>query len=680
MARIPKHIVDQIYLATDIVEVVGDYVQLKKRGANYWARSPFVNEKTPSFAVNPQKGIYKDFSSGKGGNAINFLMEMEGYSYIEALRHLAKRYNIEVEEEEETEDQKLSRDRRESLYIVNEFAARWFQEQMLETEEGRGVGLSYFKERGILESSIQTFQLGYAPDAWQALTEAATAKQYREEYLEELSLASRSEKNGKLFDRFRGRVMFPITNVSGKVVGFGGRILTSQKDTAKYINSSESEIYHKSEVLYGLYQARQEIRNKDLCILTEGYMDVVLLAQSGIKNVVASSGTALTLDQIRLIRRFTQKVLLIYDGDAAGIKAALRGIDLLIQEGMQAEVLILPDNHDPDSYVRAVGAQGFLDFAKKEAMSFVDFKIRALSEGKPLSNPQVQAAMIKGVAESMALLGDLVQRQMYIKQVAQRFDITEALMTHAVEEARRIHLKEQQKEASRDQLQREPLLRPVLPPEAGEDTAPVVTTDQVLPFEQLGLKTQEREILRVMVNHFDQSIPENPEAPLENAQGEPLEVEMIPVMDYLMMELEGLTFETPALEQLKNELFDEYDRTNRIDLNSYLNHPEPSVCSLMADLLTVPDTSPMWLKIRPDLHYDGNLRRVSDGALYHYKAKKIERLIQDCQDKIRAAQTENDDEAMDRWLMTFISLKDLRRAIHAKLGTEGAIRSRDGSL
>ena len=308
MARIPANKVEEIYNAADIVEVVGDYLSLKKKGANYWALSPFTNEKTPSFAVNPKKGIFKCFSSGKGGNAVQFLIEVEGMSYVESLRALAKKYNIELEEAEESPEERQARDKRDSLLIVNEFAARWFNEQMLETDEGRSVGLSYFKERGMLEHSIKSFQLGYAPDGWEGLINAARDQQIKDEFLQELGLASTSEKTGKLYDRFRGRVMFPITDVSGKVVGFGGRVLSSEKQMAKYINSSESSVYHKSYVLYGIHQAKQHIRNEDLCIMTEGYLDVIALHQSGIQNAVASSGTALTTEQVRLIRRFTKRV------------------------------------------------------------------------------------------------------------------------------------------------------------------------------------------------------------------------------------------------------------------------------------------------------------------------------------------------------------------------------------
>ncbi len=665
MGRIPSNIVDQIYAATDIVDVVSDYVQLKKKGANHWALSPFAAEKTPSFAVNPVKGIYKDFSSGKGGNAINFLMEMEGYTYVEALRHLARKYGIEIEEEEETPEQKVQRDKRESLLIVNEWAARWFHEQLLQTEEGKRIGLSYFKERGILQSTIEEFQLGYSPAAWEALAHAAQKAQHQQEYLKELGLVSHSEKTGKVYDRFRERVMFPIANPVGKIVGFGGRILGNRKDVGKYINSSESEVYHKSQILYALHLAKKAMRDQDLCLLTEGYMDVILLHQNGIKNVVASSGTALTVEQVRLIKRFTPNVLMIYDGDAAGVKAANRGIDLLLKAEMSAKVLILPDQHDPDSFVRQEGAQGFLDYAQKEALSFLDFKMRVLTEGKDQSDPQVQAELIRGLAETVALVPDLVQRQMYVRHVAQKVEITEALMTHAVEESLREVNKQAVKEQRREQarIQRE---------QGGE-------VKELKSFEQLELAQQEKELLRIMVSHFDQSFAEA-DGPLEDEEGNPIEYEQTLLMDYLMDELEGLTFENQTFQQLREEMFAEFDQKETLDLNRYLNHRDSGITRLVSGLLTHPETSELWNKISLPIEYDSNLRKVVEGAVYHYKARKVEKLLRECRDNLKDAQARQDEAAMDQYLESNMVLMQMRKQIHAKLGTEGAVRGGDGKL
>jgi DNA primase len=597
MSRIPANVVDQIYAAMDIVDIVGDYVQLKKKGANFWALSPFSNEKTPSFAVNPVKGIYKDFgASGKGGNAINFLMEMEGYTYVEALKHIAKKYGIEVQEEEETEEEKQERDKRQSLLIVNEWAGRYFQEQLTESDEGKRIGLSYFKERGILDATVAEFELGYSPDSWDAFSLAAVAKQFNEEFLIELGLSSRSRKTGQLIDRFRGRVMFPIHSPVGKILGFGGRILGNRKDVGKYINSPESEIYHKSRVLYGLYQAKKAVRDQDLCILTEGYMDTIVLHQNGIKNVVASSGTALTVEQIRLIRRFTRNVLMIYDGDAAGVKAAMRGIDLLVREEMNAQVLVLPDQHDPDSYVSELGSQAFLDFIAKDALSFIDFKIRVLTEGKVASDPQVQAEVVKGLADTLAWLPDLVQRQMYIKHVAQRMEISESLMTHAVDDAKRAH----QKLEARDRRRQQSIPGKPAPAEVKDLKA----------FEKLELANQEKELLRVMVNYHDQAIPLT-DGPLEEDDGTPIDYETIPLMELLFNELVDLPFENQHYESLKQMIFDEFEADQRVNINQYLSHENDDIRKLVSDLL-VPrhEISPNWRKHGAFvLDLDNNLKK-----------------------------------------------------------------------
>lgn len=664
MARIPQQKIDEIYNAVDVVDIVGDYVSLKRKGQNHWALSPFTTEKTPSFAVNSVKGIYKCFSSGKGGNAVNFLMEMEGYSYVEALKHIARRYGIEVEEEEETPELREARDKRESLFIVNEFAARWFNEQLLESDEGKQIGLSYFKERGIIASTIEKFELGYAPDAWEAFAGAASDRQYKPEYLTELGLASRSEKTGKLIDRFRGRVIFPIASPVGKILGFGGRILGKKKEIAKYINSPESDIYHKSKVLYGLYQAKQHIRNADRCILTEGYMDTIVLHQNGIQNVVASSGTALTPDQVRLIRRFTKNVLMIYDGDAAGIKAAMRGIDLLIKQDMEVKILILPDNHDPDSFVIEKGSAAFLEYIDKEALDFLSFKIRVMSVGQTVEDPRFQADLVKSLAESVGLIPDLVQRQMYIKHVAQRMDITEALMTHAVDQARQEITKFDAREKRR-QGEREPQAE----------------VKDLKGFEQLELASQERELLRVLINYHDKTFVEAPETlqPWEIEETE-TEQEEIHLVEFFLVELEGLQFENHVYEQLKSEIFKAFDQGNAFTLHSYLNHPDQAICKLVTDLLTIPEISPNWKKIDHHvLDMDERMEKTVKGAMYHYKFKKVSKLEQEAMLKIRDAKAKDEAEN-DRLFDVYHHLMTLRVAIGQKIGSAGAIRGEDAKL
>ena len=381
MARIPKETVDQIIHAADILEVVGDYVQLKRQGQNYWACCPFHNEKSPSFSVTPSKGFYKCFGCGKSGNVVGFVMDIEGSSYPEALRALAKKYGVAVpEEEERTPEEQLAQNERDSQYIVSSWAKDHYHQLLQGTEEGMGVGYAYLKERGLNLTTIQTFELGYSLDQWDDLLKAAEKAGYQLKYLEKTGLVIKREDDqghdtGRRYDRFRGRVMFPIHNVSGRVVGFGARTLKRDDKMAKYLNSPESEIYHKSDVLYGLFQARQPIRQEELCYLVEGYLDVLSLHQGGIKNVVASSGTSLTEGQIRLIKRYADNVTVLYDGDAAGIKASLRGTDLLLEGGLNVRVVLFPDGDDPDSYIRR--------WATSASPSTSKGRARTLSPSKP---------------------------------------------------------------------------------------------------------------------------------------------------------------------------------------------------------------------------------------------------------------------------------------------------------
>ena len=670
MTWIPPNIVDEIYRSTDIVEVVSDYVSLKKRGQNHWALSPFTKEKTPSFAVNPGKNIFKCFSTGKGGNAVNFLMEMEGYSYVEALKHLAKKYNIEIVEEELTPEIEERRDMRQSLFIVNGFAASFFHKQLLDTDTGKRIGLSYFKERGLLEHTIKTFQLGYAPDSWDALVKAANEAQYQDAYLLELGLVSRSEKTGNLYDRFRDRVIFPIRNPIGKFVGFGGRILGEKKDVGKYINSSESVIYNKSQVVYGLFEAKQAIRKEDLCILTEGYMDTLMLHQNGIENVVASSGTALTVEQIRLIKRFSKNIVLIYDGDAAGVKAALRGIDLLIQEELTVKVLILPDKHDPDSYVRNFGPEALKEQIAHQAQNFIDFKVKVLTDSQQdPQSPESQAFLIKELARTIALVPDRVYQQLYTKQVAQQLGIGESLMLHAKGEAEQAQAKLQEQEARREEMFRQ------------REAAKEGTVKELKGFEQLDLVYQEKELLRILINYFGQSFVEEEDGPLEDEEGNPIEQEEVELVGFFQVELESLQFENQIFQQLKEELMALYSTEQELNIHRYLNHPDPAICSLVAELLTLPhEISPNWRKHGAFvLDFDADLGGVVKSAMYHYKYKKVNKLIEEAQDKIKEAESQNEEE-VDKWLSIYLHLTHMRRGLGEKLGTAGAIQGRDARL
>ncbi|MDB5115799.1 MAG: primase, partial [Mucilaginibacter sp.] len=423
-----KSTIDRIMEATDIVEVIGEFVQLKKRGANYVGLSPFANERTPSFTVSPAKGIFKDFSSGKGGSAITFLMELEKFTYPEALKWLAKKYGIEVEETVETAENKEEENRRESLMIVSAFAAKFFHESLLETDEGKAIGLSYFKERGFSADTIKKFELGYSPDQWEAFTGQALKEGYLQEFLEESGLSVKRD-NGSLYDRYRGRVMFPIHSFTGRVIAFGGRTLKSDKNVPKYVNSPESEIYHKSNVLYGLYFAKKAIREEDNCYLVEGYADVISVHQAGIENVVASSGTSLTVEQIRLIGRLTKNITILYDGDAAGIKASLRGLDMILEEGLNVKVVLFPDGHDPDSYVRLVGTNGFKKHIEDNKKDFILYKTNLLLS-EVGNDPIKKADVIRDIVESIAKIPDSIKASVFIKECSHLLQIDErALLT-----------------------------------------------------------------------------------------------------------------------------------------------------------------------------------------------------------------------------------------------------------
>ena len=422
---IAKSSIDLVFETARVEEVIGEFVQLKKSGSNFKGLSPFTDEKTPSFMVSPVKQIWKDFSTGKGGNAIAFLMEHEHFSYPEAIRYLAKKYQIELEETQQTDSQKQEANERESMYLVSTFVKDTFINNLNKTEKGRSIGLSYFKERGFTEETIAKFELGYALDEWDHYTNIALKKGFELKYLEKTGLTI--VKENKQFDRFKGRVIFPIHSMSGRVLGFGGRILTSDKKAAKYLNSPESDIYHKSKVLYGINQAKQVIAKEDVCYLVEGYTDVISLHQSGVKNVVSSSGTALTPDQIRLIQRLTPNIVVLFDGDAAGIRASLRGIDLILEQGMNVRVLTFPDGEDPDSFAKRVSSEELAKYLKEESKDFISFKVSLLME-EAAQDPIKKAGLIRDIVKSIAKIPDAIKREVYVQDCSRIMDISEGVL------------------------------------------------------------------------------------------------------------------------------------------------------------------------------------------------------------------------------------------------------------
>ncbi len=422
---ISKETIDKVFETARVEEVIGDFVNLKKSGSNFKGLSPFSDERTPSFMVSPVKQIWKDFSSGKGGNAVAFIMEHEHFTYPEAIKYLAKKYNIEIEETEQTDEQKEAANERESMYLVSEFARDYFHKTLLNTEQGKAIGLSYFKERGFTDETIKKFELGYNPDQWDAFTSEALRKAYKLEYLEKTGLSIVKEE--KQFDRFKGRVMFPIHSMSGRVLGFGGRILDSSKKAAKYLNSPESDIYHKSKVLYGIYYAKQAIAKEDNCYLVEGYTDVIQMFQSGIENVVSSSGTALTADQIRLINRLTNNITVLFDGDAAGQRAAIRGIDIILEQGMNVKVCSFPEGEDPDSFSRKHSQEEILDYFNDNAKDFIQYKANLLVE-ESAGDPIKKAATVRDMVESISKIPDTIKREIYVQECARIMQISEAVL------------------------------------------------------------------------------------------------------------------------------------------------------------------------------------------------------------------------------------------------------------
>jgi DNA primase len=536
--RISNEVVQQIQQSADIVEVVGDFVTLKKRGQNLMACCPFHNEKTPSFSVSPAKGIYKCFGCGKSGDSVKFVMDIEGVSYVEALRYLGKKYGIEIAEQEAPTDIQLQQQHeKESLYIVLNYAKNYYQNLLWQSDEGQAVGLSYFKERGFKETTIRDFELGYSADAWDHFTKDALSKGYQQEIIEKAGLLIRKEE--KQFDRFRGRVIFPIHNVSGKVIAFGARILKTDKNQPKYLNSPETEVYHKSNILYGMFQAKNAIRNEDTCFLVEGYTDVISLHQAGISNVVASSGTSLTLEQIRLIGRFTQNVTVLYDGDAAGIKASLRGTDMILEEGLNVKVVVFPDGNDPDSYVRQIGTTAFKEFIRQHSKDFITFKTELyLAESD--NDPFKRAGIIKEVVESITKIPDPIKRAVFFRQTANMLQMDEGTL---IVESNHI-LKKQQ--ADKEKKGKPARMQPSSPADSRQALAQELP-DGIMPPSELELEMpveieepkknpivyQEQESIRLLISYADEAIDEHNK-----------------LCNYILAEIEGIEFQTPIYNRI----------------------------------------------------------------------------------------------------------------------------------
>ena len=558
---ISRDTIEEIRNRTDIVDVISDFVSLKKSGQNYKALSPFANEKTPSFFVVPAKGIFKDFSSGKGGDAFTFVMEHEKLSYAEAIRYLAKKYGVEIKEDRISDENRAEQSEREGLYILMNFAKDYYKNLLMNSEEGRGVGLSYFRERGFNDRTLEKFELGYALEGWENFSKEAIAKGYNKELLEKAGLVVKKEDarlpdgQGSSYDRFRGRVIFPVHNMSGKVIAFGARMLGKDKNQPKYINSPETDIYHKSDVLYGLYQAKNAIRQHDTCYLVEGYTDVISLHQADVENVVASSGTALTEGQIKLIRRFTENVTVLFDGDAAGIKAALRGIDLILKGGLNVRVVLFPDNEDPDSYSRKVGTTEFQKFLKENTKDFVTFKA-SLFAAEAAGDPIRKAESIKEIVTSISLIPDPVKRSVYIQETSNLLKISESVL---LTELNKILVTERRKQA-RENL-RDPEEVPVSVEAVGEKS--VSSQIDMLAI----IQNQERETVRLLLNYADMHVNEN----------------RLPT--YFVNELEDVEFTNPLYREIYYEFkAAELREKEPVNTNFFIEHGTTEIKRVVTDL------------------------------------------------------------------------------------------------
>lgn len=571
---IPRETIDRIFSAARIEDVVGDYVSLKKRGANLIGLCPFHDEKTGSFTVSPSKGIFKCFGCGKAGHSVGFVMEIEQCSYVDALRQLAKKYHIEIEERELTAEEKQKQDDRESMFIVNEYANKWFHEQLWNTPEGTAVAMSYLRQRGLREDIIRKFQIGYSPEK-AALWDAAKKKGFQEKYLLNDSqnapyigtgVCGKSE-NGKLYDRFRGRVMFPFFSVSGKVVGFSGRLMVKNDKVGKYVNSPTSLIYEKHNELFGLYQAKQAISKNNSCYLVEGQMDVIQLVQSGIENVVASGGTALTINQIRLIHRFTENIVLLYDGDKAGIKAALRGIDMMLEEGINVRVILLPEGEDPDSFAKSRNASDLKEFLETNQHDFIRFKTQLLME-EAQNDPTRRSEMILQIVRSIAVIPDIIKRQVYIKDTATLLAIPEDVLTRKVAEIRKQAADDRQKRKETEQRQQTQSQET-----PSEDTPTVVGTEPVAQ----PLTHKERNILnliQVLIRYGEKVLYQT-------------EDQMITVGEYIITEInnDSIDIPNPLHKLVIDEYVANYQAPQFVASVFFQHHPNEAISQLAVDMI-----------------------------------------------------------------------------------------------
>jgi DNA primase len=650
---IDQQTINQIFDTADIVEVISDFVTLKKSGTNYKGLSPFSNEKTPSFMVSPAKGIFKDFSSGKGGNVVGFLMEHEKLSYPEALRYLAQRYNIAIEEKELTAEEIQQKNERESLMTVTAYATTYFSSR-LESDEGRAIGLSYFRNRGFRDDILKKFELGYSPEKRTAFSDDAGKNGYKKSYLVKTGLSI--EGDDYLFDRFAGRVIFPIHSLSGNVIGFGGRTLKSDKKTPKYLNSPESDIYHKSKVLYGLFQAKKSIVSADRCFLVEGYTDVISMHQAGIENVVASSGTALTTEQIRLIKRFTQNITILYDGDEAGIKASFRGIDMILEEGMNVKVVMLQAGEDPDSYAQSHSSSEFLEFIKSSEKDFISFKTEILladSQHDPIKRGQ----LISDIVKSVSVIPDGIMRSVFLKESSLLLGVEEQVLYTEVNKIRQNRQEQQWRREQSGRYQQR------------EQPATTLPKQPVVPgfVENVYSEIEEREIIYFLLKFGNLKL---------HISGE--ERSEISVAQYIIREIQNdeLEFTNLVYMQIFEDVKDLIERGDEMAERYFVNHDHAGVRELAVDIFTSRyELSKVWKRKEAHVEMPGeNLGLEVPKSLLSYKMMVIEKALDQLRNELEVCEKKKDIETLNQVIVRIQSLEGVKRELSIGLGGRIIIR------
>ncbi|SFN28896.1 DNA primase [Salegentibacter flavus] len=640
---ISKTTIDNVFETARVEEVIGDFVQLKKSGSNFKGLSPFSDERTPSFMVSPVKQIWKDFSSGKGGNVVAFLMEHEHFTYPEAIKYLAKKYGIEIEETLQTDEQKVQANERESMYLVSEFANKYFQKILHKTDPGKAIGLSYFKERGFTLETINKFELGYCLDEWDAFTKEALAEGYKLEFLEKTGLSI--VKGEKQFDRFKGRVMFPIHSMSGRVLGFGGRILSNDKKAAKYLNSPESEIYHKSKVLYGINYAKQAIAKEDNCFLVEGYTDVIQFHQTGIENVVSSSGTALTSEQIRLINRLTKNITVLFDGDAAGLRASLRGIDLILEQGMNVRICTFPEGEDPDSFARKNSEVELRDFLEENSKDFIRFKASLLME-EAKNDPVKKAGLIREIVQSISKIPDNIQQEVYLQECSRIMDISEEVLYSSLAQLTK---------KSDGQSQRKPARKSFDVVKEEKQIAPRVDEQFELEKKIISLLLlygkEEEEFEDLLLKE-----KENGELVLEP------EIQKARVFEKIFLDLQEdeIAFTNSDFQQIYSDLIDRLNSNDSFAMETFINEIDAEKASAITNILMEDeqyelhdwDRQNIFVKTKKE-----TLSRLVSETILSLRRFLINQKIDELSSQVKTPDPETDSSVILKDIMDYLSLK-----------------------